>query len=183
MWVLTLCGITKYTGQPVSMRAASTPEMTPQESSPQHPAVCTLTYTFPTRWSPRLSQTFISSTSPYFSSISVKTSWRRTRVEEHCTQPCPRSPPFCPRPAGTHLKELIIVLLHLHVAHSTCSQRHEAGEPCGLAALTLSCYSDCLEDARPELHATGAPTCLCLGVAEILNAHSLSPGYQNHSQL
>lgn len=33
-----------------------------------------LTYTFPTRWSPRLSQTFISSTSPYFSSISVKTS-------------------------------------------------------------------------------------------------------------
>lgn len=38
-------------------------------------ATLTFTYTFPTKWSPRLSHMFISSTSPYFSSISENTSW------------------------------------------------------------------------------------------------------------
>lgn len=137
-------------------------------NSRHYPLVCTLTYTFPTRWSPRLSQTFISSTSPYFSSISVKTSWGGGDMGwgALCTAPSLVVPShLCP---SAHLKELIIVLLHLHVAHSTCSQRQPSGETCGLAVLKLNCYSDCLEDARPELHATGAPNCLWSGVAEIL---------------
>lgn len=41
----------------------------------EYKATLTFTYTFPTKWSPRLSHMFISSTSPYFSSISENTSW------------------------------------------------------------------------------------------------------------
>ena len=40
----------------------------------QNKVKLTLMYTLPTRWSPRLSQIFISSISPYLSSISVKIS-------------------------------------------------------------------------------------------------------------
>lgn len=91
----------------------------------------TLTYTFPTRWSPRLSHMFISSTSPYFSSISVKTSCERRRGKQcHLERKCFKlfHGAIIIMSTGRHtetmrragyLKKIIEVLLHLCVTDGT----------------------------------------------------------------
>lgn len=112
-----------------------------------------------------MSQTFISSTSPYFSSISVNTSCRSTTRRGAVTRlthlralsptgeceflPDTRGDEFLPDARGDesarrpvpppHLEKFIVVLLHLDVAHGTCRQQ----KPCWLERAALVRTSPC----------------------------------------